>query len=394
MMKKKIQKNSAYKDIDGYQEQADAENIEGIDYPIEQSEEKIEGLDASTELEMHDYPLDNLLIRSETRTVYDICRRIEQGQYIMDPDFQRDFIWKSDKQSRLIESLLMRIPLPVFYLAEREDGKIIVIDGLQRLTTISNYINNGFALRKLESANMPFYGKYFKDLSVKLQTRLEDTQLIIYLLDEKIPERARLDIFERVNGGEPLSRQQMRNCMYCGQATRMLADLAKDMNFRKATGRSLSWRTMRDREFVNRFMAFYVLGIDAYKGDMDQFLGEALSNLNKVSRSRIDELKKIFTNSMEVCYTIWEENCFRKYQQIQQDRRNVINAALFDVISIKMTDYTVSQVRQHKEIFKEILAELFTDDRFLRSISSATNGLKQVRTRFEFVTKAFQEILL
>lgn len=360
----------------------------------EQCIEEPEGMDTSSDLEMQDYPLDNLLIRSETRTVHDICRRIDQGLYIMDPDFQRDFIWNLEKQSRLIESLLMRIPLPVFYLAERGDGKVIVIDGLQRLTTISNYIKNGFSLRKLDQENIPFYGKYFKDLSVKLQTRLEDTQLIIYLLDEKIPERARLDIFERVNGGVPLSRQQMRNCIYCGQATRMLAELAKNMTFKKATGRSLSWRTMRDREFINRFMAFYTLGVDAYKGDMDLFLGEALSNLNKESDSRIEELKKIFINSMDVCYEIWGENCFRKYQQTQQDRRNVINAALFDVISIKMTDYTVSQVRPNKEKFKKLLAELFADDNFLRSISLATNGLKQVRTRFDFITKAFQEIAL
>jgi hypothetical protein len=102
----------------------------------------------------------------------------------MDPDFQRDFIWGLEKQSCLMESLLMRIPLPVFYLAERYDGKIIVIDGLQRLTTISRYLKNEFALRGMSSANTSLSGKKFRDLPVKLQNRLEDTRLIMYVLKE------------------------------------------------------------------------------------------------------------------------------------------------------------------------------------------------------------------
>lgn len=350
-----------------------------------------EGIESSDELEMHNYPLDSLLIRSETRSVHEVCRRIEQGLYIMDPDFQRDFIWKSDKQSRLIESLLMRIPLPVFYLAERDDGKVIVIDGLQRLTTISNFLNNAFGLRHLDQANMPFYGKYFKDLPVKLQTRLEDTQLIIYILDEKVPERARLDIFERVNGGMPLSRQQMRNCMYCGPATRMLAELAKEMSFLKATGRSLSWQTMRDREFINRFVAFYLLGLDAYKGDMDQFLADALIKVNKYGGDSITSLKKNFRLSMELCYSIWGEHSFRKHTP-NQASRNVINAALFDVLSTVMATFPADMPKVKKEQFRQALFTLFNRPEFMHSITYSTNSYKQVSTRFNLVKDAFQEI--
>jgi hypothetical protein len=350
-----------------------------------------EGMEISDELEMHNYPLDSLLIRSETRSVHEVCRRIGQGLYIMDPDFQRDFIWKSEKQSRLIESLLMRIPLPVFYFAERDDGKVIVIDGLQRLTTISNFLNNAFALRHLDQANMPFYGKYFKDLPVKLQTRLEDTPLIIYILDEKVPERARLDIFERVNGGMALSRQQMRNCMYCGPSTRMLAELAKEMTFLKATGRSLSWQTMRDREFINRFIAFYLLGVSAYKGDMDQFLADALIKVNTFSKENITDLKKKFRLSMETCYAIWGDHCFRKHTP-DQTARNVINAALYDVLSTKMADFPSGMANAKKECCRQALFTLFSNSEFMHAITSSTNSLKQVSTRFTLVDEAFQEI--
>ncbi|MYA21998.1 MAG: DUF262 domain-containing protein, partial [Gemmatimonadetes bacterium] len=99
------------------------------------NEEKIEGLGDAQDASWGDYPIDTMLIRNEPRTVHDILRRIEQEQFIMDPDFQRDFIWDEAKQSKLIESVVMRIPLPVFYLAEDEQGRMIVVDGLQRLST-------------------------------------------------------------------------------------------------------------------------------------------------------------------------------------------------------------------------------------------------------------------
>ncbi|HLC14693.1 MAG TPA: DUF262 domain-containing protein, partial [Thermodesulfovibrionia bacterium] len=156
--------------------------------------------DGSTDLGQ--YPIDSVLIRTEPRTVFEITRRIKAKQYIMDSDFQRDFVWDLKRQSRLIQSALMRIPLPVFYLAEQNDGRVIVVDGLQRLTTFYHFINNKFQLRDLPDPGGNYLnGKYFKDLESKLQNRIEDTPLTLYLIDPKVPERARLDIFERVNSG-------------------------------------------------------------------------------------------------------------------------------------------------------------------------------------------------
>ena len=97
--------------------------------------EELEGLDPDGGL-LGDYPIDDLLIRHENRTIYDVIRRIDQGGYIMNPDFQRDFIWPDAKQSKLIESVIMRIPLPVFYIAEDDEGKMVVVDGLQRLFSV------------------------------------------------------------------------------------------------------------------------------------------------------------------------------------------------------------------------------------------------------------------
>jgi uncharacterized protein with ParB-like and HNH nuclease domain len=175
------------------------------------------------------YPIDTLLIRNETRTVHDVLRRISAGSFVMDPEFQRDFVWDKSKQSKLIESVLMRIPLPVFYLGEDDAGKMIVVDGLQRLTTFQHFVDNQFQLNLPSQPEL--HKKKFKELPDKMKNRIEDCNLIIYIIDSKVPEKARLDIFDRVNGGEPLTRQQMRNCLFTGPATRFLKTQAASMLF-------------------------------------------------------------------------------------------------------------------------------------------------------------------
>src|SRR2546423_12262904 len=144
---------------------------------------KIEGLSEESDTTWGDYPIDTMLIRNENRTVHDVLRRIEKGSFIMDPDFQREFIWPEDKQSKLVESVLMRIPLPVFYLAEDDDGRMVVVDGLQRLSTFQRFLNNELRLKLPEHAELN--NKRFQDLSPKLQNRVEDCNLILYIIDAK-----------------------------------------------------------------------------------------------------------------------------------------------------------------------------------------------------------------
>ena len=233
---------------------------------VADGEEEVEGVGTPEDDKLGEYPLDTMLIRTESRTIHDVLRRIEQKNFIMDPDFQRDFIWPATKQSKLIESVLMRIPLPVFYIAENEDGKMVVVDGLQRLSTFQNFVRGGLSLRLPEQPELN--GKQFSDLAARLQNRIEDCNLILYVIDSKAPERARLDIFERVNGGVPLTRQQMRNCLYMGAGTNFLKQEAAEDLFLDATGRSLSSSRMTDREFINRFCGFQLFPIDSYRGDM------------------------------------------------------------------------------------------------------------------------------
>lgn len=352
-------------------------------------EEEPEGLGIDEDSSWKDYPLDTLLIRNETRTVYDVLRRIQKGSFIMDPDFQRDFIWDGGKQSKLIESVLLRIPLPVFYLAENEEGQLIVVDGLQRLSTFKRFTENKLRLKLPHNADL--HQKTFEKLFPKLQNRIEDCNLILYVIDAKVPERAKLDIFERVNGGVPLTRQQMRNCLSMGPATRFLKTEAAATEFLEATGDSLSSKTMRDREFVNRFCAFKLLPLSEYRGDMDEFLAETLKKMNRMSGAELETLSAQFRRSMKNNYAVFDRHAFRK--SIGTDGgRSVINASIWDVMSTGLSRYPEEAVQARAEKLVAAFRKLMQADEFQRSITAGTNEMKKIHRRFADAEAMFREV--
>jgi hypothetical protein len=350
--------------------------------------EGIEGADQSAS--WGDYPIDNLLIQTRHISVREVVAKIENDRFIMNPDFQREFLWSDDQQSRLLESVIMRIPLPVLYLAEDEEGRYIVVDGLQRLTTFKRFLKGDLRLDLPQRPEL--HGKKFAELAPKIQNRIEDTNLTLYILDSKAPERARLDIFERVNGGVPLTRQQMRNCLYMGSATRFLRDEAETRLFLDATGGSLKPLTMQDREFVNRFCAFRLLPLDTYRDDMDEFLGRALRTMNKANDQELDGLRADFRRTLENNLNVFGKHAFRKHTP-DRTARSILNLALFDVMSSVLADYEPSEVMAKKDAVANAFFVLIDDPDFHDAITRGTNGVKQVLTRFRKAKTTFQEVL-
>jgi hypothetical protein len=351
--------------------------------------EEIEGLGEEEGASWGDYPIDTVLIRNENRTVHDVLRRIERGSFVMNPDFQRDFVWSDDKQSKLIESVLMRIPLPVFYLAEDDQGRMVVVDGLQRLSTFKRFVDNELRLKLPDQEEL--HKRQFADLSPKLQNRVEDCNLILYVIDAKVPERARLDIFERVNSGVPLTRQQMRNSLYMGTATRFLKTEASTELFAKATGGSLKRATMRDREFVNRFCAFQILSPAQYRGDMDGFLAQALKAMDALPPEKLDTLSAEFRNGLSNNYSVFKAHAFRKHLGPFQSR-SVINASLWDVLSTGLSRYPQSLVESRADALRQAFYALMGDDEFVKSITYASNDLRRVRHRFAAMEATLSEV--
>ena len=308
----------------------------------------------------------------------------------MNPDFQRDFIWTENKQSKLIESVIMRIPLPVFYMAEDDNGHMVVVNGLQRLSTFQRFVKGTLKLQLPDRQEL--HGQRFSDLTSKIQNRVEDCNLIFYIIDSKVPERARLDIFERVNGGVPLTRQQMRNCLFMGDATLFLKEEARTDIFLEATGKSLNKQTMRDREFVNRFCAFQLLGVDEYRGDMDEFLAQSLRQMNGMGSSNLSKLSTELRRGLTNNFILFDRHAFRKHEP-GRETRSVLNASLWDVMSTGLSPYEGRRVQAQAEPLRQSIYHLLKDPAFNTAITYGTNDIRKVKKRFEMSRGIFREVL-
>ena len=371
----------------------DREIPERRETDVTTDESDVEGLGTPEDEGAAPYPLRDMMVRTEVRTVHEVVKRINRSRYVMNPGFQRDYVWDDKQASKLIESCVMRIPLPVLYVAEGRDGRITVVDGLQRLTAFRRFLNDEFKLAGL-GTDHPLHGLRFSDLSVELRERVEDTQLTLYVLDRGAPPRARLDIFDRVNSGAKLTRQQMRNALYHGPGTEWLARMALEKSFLRVTARTLSHKTMRDREVINRFAAFHLFGYESYSGgDMDGFLARAIEEMNKADEGTLDSLRETFTASMRHNYDLFASHAFRKSLRERDPtvRRTPINVSLFDVFSYACARIPTRRIRRDGEEIRMGVYGLLADEEFLDAISYGTNSTIQVFTRFEKMLVALED---
>lgn len=262
-------------------------------------------------------------------TMDSLIKRIENDEIEFSSDFQRKAgLWDDGQKSRLIESVLLRIPLPAFYFDATDDDKWVIIDGLQRTTAIRDFIvNQSLALKKLEFFT-DLNGKKFNDLPRSFQRRIEETHILAYKVCPPTPSNVKFNIFKRLNtSGLTLEPQEIRNALYQGSATKFLAVVSKSTAFVKATGSKVSSDRMLDREFVLRFIAFCYYGFDKYDGDIESFLNNTMDWLNKQSLIFQDDIAQEFDRVMELAYSIFGTYAFQKLNS--SGRHNPINKAVF-----------------------------------------------------------------
>ncbi len=300
-------------------------------------------------------PFDPELISIDTRklTMETLLRRLKQGTINLNPDFQRNEVWTLEKKCQLIESLMLKIPLPMFYVSSDEKSNYTVVDGLQRLSTIRDYlIGNKFKLQKLEFWGDQFNGKALADLPPYMENRILETEFTFTVINTGTPDVVKRNIFKRVNrGGAPLTDQEIRHALYSGIATEFLKDLSLNPTFKNATDGSIKDNRMLDREFILRLLSFVLREYHHYpkNGNMDIFLSQTLQILNSSSNLNTNESKKklkgidlstikqidfqsletLFESAMNRGMKLFGEHAFRK--SYEGKRRTPVNKALFEV---------------------------------------------------------------
>lgn len=369
-------------------------------------------------------PFDPEKISIDTKPItMDTClRRLEQGTIILNPDFQRNEVWTMEKKCRLIESLMLKIPLPMFYVSADEKGVFYVVDGLQRLSTIRSFVLGDKYLETKKNAlkgegfileNLEFWGKQYNDCSfnalpINIQNRILETGFTFTIINPGTPEEVKRNIFKRINtGGEPLTSQEIRHALYIGDSTKFLLQLSKKKEFLQSTGFSVKSGRMMDREIILRCLAFNVRSYQNYykNHDMDSFLSDTMRIINIMPDLNGKESPRIFkdgilkehvlireTNLLEQRFTkamirareIFGEHAFRK--SYPGKRRTPINKALFEVWGTLLGNITEQEFENLKRNKKEFIykhSEILDKPEFIYAISRDSLKFSSVKDRYE-----------
>lgn len=345
-------------------------------------------------------PYNPKLIRVDTKpfSIAQIKQMLDDGDIDLSPDFQRGFVWTDiTRKSRLIESLLLRIPLPVFYLSQDEEGRFQVVDGVQRLTVLKLFMNNEFKLKNLEYL-YDCEGKWYKNKKIENQSltaaytrRIEQTQLFFNIIDPQTPDKVKFDIFKRINtGGKALNNQEIRNCLANSKTREFLHTLSSSEEFINATKGSVSHTRMADEELILRFIAFYLIDngkskFNEYKGGMDVLLDETVNILNKVTVNSLLVIRKKFLIAMKNSFILFGNRAFRK--------SNYINKALFLGISRVLCEYQEDKINilKNKNIYQKLEQEINTNLRFSSALSMGTNDAKNINLVLNTIKKIMEE---
>ena len=334
-----------------------------------------------------DKPYDPKLvdITPQTLTLSNIIRRLKEDAIDLSPNFQRQAgLWNPQRQSLLIESILIRIPLHAFYFDGADSNNWQVIDGLQRLSVLKNFI----VLKTLRLTGLEYLNQFeafsFDELPAHYQRQIEETNIMAYIMKSGTSD-VKYNIFKRINtGGVALNQQEIRNALNQGIPADFVAELASSDIFKQVT--RLSDQRMLDREFVTRFITFYLYKPEDYKPELDIFMSNAMGKLNYLSQQELNIIKQNFSASMNLASVVFDKWAFRKVFDKKVKKLYPINKALFEVWSIlfaKLSDEERQIILGKKEdIFDDYIKLINEDPKFLGAITSQTDNKNKIIYRF------------
>ena len=291
-----------------------------------------------------------------------IISRLENEEIDLMPDFQRKAgLWSPEKKSQLIESLLLRIPLPAFYFDGSNNSKWVVIDGLQRLTALKEFFVDDESKLRLQGLEFlkELEGATIDDMPRAYVRRMKETQVITYIINPGAPINLKYNIFKRINtGGLELEPQEIRHALYQGFPARYLKELANLEEFKQATGYSVKTDRMLDREFVLRFLTFYGLGVLEYKGSIDLFLNAGMEMLNRKGFEKTDagRIKIRFVMVLNVSKEIFGKFAFRRMPDLC--KRRPISKALFETWTCILAECTEEELDSLVERKKNLIRKI------------------------------------
>lgn len=316
------------------------------------------------------------------RSLSEYHKWYKKGRLIVDPEWQRQYVWDLKKASRLIESFLIGLPVPVIYLAFNEEGAREVIDGLQRLTSIFNFFDNEYELRGLEILRQ-FNGHKFNQLPQAYQNHLEDCTMRAFELPNDTDKNLKFLIFERLNtGGIVLNDMEIRNCLYRGQLNDLIRKLAESDEFLACVNQKNLDKRMKDRGLVLRYLAFLQMNYRNARKGMKNFLNEFLQTYRNPGADKLNEFRETFKKSMKAAYTIFGIQAFRLRTE-KGSWSTQLNASIFQVLTVSFADYDLGALTRASDlIYEEYLDLISTDEKWVDCVKTSTGDIQRIDYSF------------
>jgi hypothetical protein len=304
------------------------------------------------------------------------------------PSYQRRYVWTDKLASRLIESIILNVPIPPIFLSQNEEFEFDVIDGQQRIYSIFRFYDNQFPLRDLEVAT-ELNGLRFFELPQKTRRQIEThTVRCVYVTNESHPD-IKFEVFQRLNTNTaPLNAQELRNCIFRGPLNSLLKECAASENWLKIVGKRQPDKRMRDEEVVLRYFSFFIHGVKSYRTPLKQWLNDTAEAGKRYSEKRTDQLRASWDSSLQKSL-IWFEpdDCFRRTGS------RTINKALFDLVMASAGQVDVERAAAIRTEFRKRYREVVKDPEFEDLISRAVDHTKRTKRRFEIWQQKFAGLL-
>ncbi len=330
----------------------------------------------------------------------------KRGKLIVQPDFQRDYVWDRKRASRLIESALLGIPIPIVYISEEPDNKEYVIDGQQRLTSFFSFLDGKFPSGgdfKLTGLQVftELNGKAYADLSDTLQDTIRYFKLRTVTFKRESDENLKFEIFERLNtGAVPLNDQELRNCIYRGTYNDLIHELARDPDFQFLLDLAKPDKRRQDVELVLRFCALYNQSYLKYKPPMKAFLNKEASSRRNPSPDELKDIRAAFKNACALARSAFGKNAFKRYYKGTQQNPNgrwepkKFNTSLYDVVMVTFADLDKNKAMANLDAIREALIDLMTNSQeFIDAIELSTSSVQAMHKRFDLWRAALAQAL-
>lgn len=376
-----------------------------LDELIQEKNDDLNVVVENQELELNEEDSRKIVWQAKDFSIREFSSMLQDGDLELQPEYQRKYVSTPKIASKLIESVLMDVPIPVIYLAEEQDGSYSVIDGQQRLTSFLSFINGKYpngdifkltGLKVFKELNR----KPFTDLDKEFQNKIRKTTLHTIVIKKESNEDVKFEIFERLNTGSiKLNEDEIRNTVYRGEYIKLLAELEENDTFHKIVQKDNYKNRMIYRGMILRFFAISEKSYFNYQPSMKQFCNKELRDNRYLLPDKAKEYRNRFLDCLDLVKVVFGDTAFRRYIPSNNEEQGYwtttrINMALFDIQMCGFVNYSKNEILRNADYIREAMLELMTNNQsFIDSILLQTSDKDVLKKRFKIWLEKLDEIV-